>query len=142
MKIVELKTTESLGRIYPLIKQQNPWMTKARFAAALKDMTGKNYRCIAAVEGAKILGIAGFWQATRFWCGRYIEPDNVVVDKKYRSKGIGRKLMRWIEAEARRQKCEMVWLAGYTHSHAVHRFYLRERYNIKGFVFAKEMKGK
>ncbi len=139
MKIVELKTLPDLRRIYPLIKQLNPKLSKAQFNARLKEMLAADYRCIAAVEGAKILGVAGFWIFTRFWCGRYIEPDNVVVDKKLRSRGVGKKLMVWIEAEAKRQKCDILYLTAYTHNHASHRFYLRERYIVRGFVFTKEL---
>lgn len=139
MKIVELKSQESLKRIYPLIRQLNPTLTKAQFNARLESMRAANYRCIVAQKGAKILGAAGFWEFTRFWCGRYIEPDNVVVDKTVRSKGVGRKLMQWIEKEARRRKYDMVWLTAYTHNHRSHRFYLREGYIIRGFVFTKEL---
>src|SRR6185312_2666050 len=114
MKIIELKTIGDMQVIYPLVKQLNPDLTKAIFTRRLKEMLKNGYRCIAAMEGKEIVGTSGFWTNTRFWCGAYIEPDNVVVDSSCRSKGVGKKLMGWIEAEARRLGCRMVWLLSYT----------------------------
>ena len=140
MKIVELKTPVEMQRIYPLIKQLNPGLTRAEFTDRLKEMMAQNYRCIMATEGAKILGTAGFWQATRFWCGRYMEMDNVVVDRRFRNKGIGALLVRWVEKEARRRKCRLVMAASYAHNTASHRFYFRERYIILGYCFVKKLR--
>jgi GNAT superfamily N-acetyltransferase len=142
MKIVELKSPADFAKTYPLIRQLNPEMTKQAFTQHLKVMVKNGYRAIAAVEGKKILGTSGFWTGARFWCGKYIEPDNVVVDQNQRSRGIGKLLMQWIESEARRQKCDIVMMDAYTHNTESHRFYYREGYIIKGFCFVKNMRGK
>ncbi|WP_235826627.1 GNAT family N-acetyltransferase [Acidithiobacillus ferridurans] len=41
--------------------------------------------------------MAGIWLGTRFWCGRYLDVDNVIVDPQYRGVGIGQQLMDWVE---------------------------------------------
>ncbi len=142
MKIVELKTPAEMARTYPLIRQLNPDLSKTVFTRRLQIMVKNGYRAIAAVEGKKILGTSGFWTGTRFWCGDYIEPDNIVVDQSQRSKGVGKLLMQWMEKEAKRLTCDIVMMDSYTHNTASHRFYFREGYIIKGFCFVKDMKGK
>ena len=139
MRIIELNTATEFGKIYPLLKQVNPSLTKAQFTKRLKAMRAQGYRCIAAVENGKYLGISGFWTGTRFWCGKFIDYDNVIVDKSLRSTGIGRKLVAWIEKEARRLGCDMLGLDCYTTSHDAHRFYFREGFIIKGYHFTKSL---
>jgi GNAT superfamily N-acetyltransferase len=137
MKIIELKTDKEFESIYPLVRQLSPQLSKPEFKKRLKIMRKNRYRCIAAYEGNKMVGCSGFWEITRFW-STYIEPDNVVVDEKFRGKGVGVALMRWLEKEAKRLGFQMVKLDSYTSNHASHRFYGREGYIIYGFVFVKK----
>ena len=97
------------------------------------------YRCIVAFDGKKPAGACGIWTLNRFWCGRFMEVDNVIVNDKARSKGIGKAMMDWVEKEAKKQKCKVLIADSYSHNTASHRFYLRERYIIKGFCFVKEL---
>lgn len=139
MRIRELKNEGELEAIYPLIKQLNPDMTKAQFTERLHAMRAQGYRCVAACEHNKIIALSGFWVGTRFWCGGYVDIDNIVVAEGLRSKGIGRKLVAWIEKEARRIGCEISVLDSYTTNHASHRFYHREGYKILGYHFVKSL---
>jgi GNAT superfamily N-acetyltransferase len=139
MKIIELKGKQAFAAAYPLVKQQNAQLTRRDFDRYLDAMLTQGYRCIAAVEGDKTVGICGFWQGTRFWCGHFIDLDNVIVDEKARSKGIGKKMTDWVEKEARRLSCDQLGLDCYVTSGAAHRFYFREAYTIKGFHMIKRL---
>ncbi len=139
MPIIELKTTADFAPALRLLKQLNPTMTKQKFASCLKKMLPQGYRCIAYVEKGKYVGICGFWHGTRFWCGDFIDLDNVVVDEKIRSKGVGKKMLDWVEKEAKRLKCDQLGLDCYTTHHAAHRFYFREGYIIRGYHFTKAL---
>jgi GNAT superfamily N-acetyltransferase len=137
--IHELKTKQDWQSMYPLIKQHNKTMTRKTYDALLPEMLARGYRCIGAYQGEKLVGVMGFWVGVRFWCKKYIDIDNVVVDKSLRSKGIGSKMMAWVEAEGRRQKCDMSMLDCYVSYHASHRFYFREGYCILGYHFTKNL---
>jgi GNAT superfamily N-acetyltransferase len=139
MPIIELKTKEDFAPAFALVKQQNPGITRKIFDARLKKMLPQGYRCIAWKEKNAYLGLCGFWTGTRFWCGNFIDLDNVIVDAKVRSKGIGKKLVAWVEKEARKLGCDQMGLDAYTTSHAAHRFYFREGYIIKGYHFIKPL---
>lgn len=139
MPIIELKTPADFAPAYRLIRQLNPTMTEAAFGAYVEKMLPQGYRCIAWQEEEKYLGLCGFWQGTRFWCGDFIDLDNVVVDEAARGRGVGKQMLDWIEAEARRLGCQQLGLDCYTTFHDAHRFYFREGYIIKGYHFIKPL---
>jgi GNAT superfamily N-acetyltransferase len=135
----EIIAREEWASLYPLVRQLNPDLKKKQFSSLLKEMLKYGYRCIGAYRGGKLVGAMGLWTGHRFWCGKYIEVDNLVVDLNQRSAGIGKKMQDWLDLEAQRLKCRLVIADSYTHNHASHRFYLRERYIIKGYCFVKEL---
>lgn len=139
MSIIELKTKADFAPALRLVQQTNPQLTHKQFSERLKKMQKIGYRCIAYVEKGKMLGICGFWHGTRFWCGDFIDLDNVVVDEKVRGGGVGKKMVDWVEKEARRLKCDQLGLDCYVTYHAAHRFYVRENFIIKGYHFTKAL---
>jgi GNAT superfamily N-acetyltransferase len=139
MNIIELKSAGEFSLAYPLLNQLNPTLSESEFNRRLKNMLARGYRCIAMVEDGKYLGVCGFWHGTRFWCGDYIDLDNVVVDEKLRSRNIGKKLLDWVEELARKLKCELLICDAYVTSNSAHRFYFREGYIIKGYHFIKPL---
>lgn len=137
--IRELKETADWDLAFPLIRLLNKDMTRPKYKKLLAEMLPLGYRCIGAFEGKKLLGVTGFWTGTRFWCGRYIALDNVVVDKGLRSRGIGSKMVAWVEKEGKRLGYNHAELDSYVTAHDAHRFYFREGYCILGHHFTKKM---
>jgi GNAT superfamily N-acetyltransferase len=128
---------EELPTILPLIQQLNPHQDPAELERRLSMMIPLNYHCLAAFEGATMVGVCGFWLGTRFWSGEYIDIDNVVVEESRRSQGIGEKMIAWVEAYGRARGCQMAMLDCYVTKYAAHKFYLRQDYQILGYHFAK-----
>ena len=132
----ELKKSE-MPSIFPLIKQLNPGMGKALFAKRLRAMQAGGYRVVAVFDGTKMVGINGFWLRTRFWCGKQLDIDNVVVDETYRGAGLGKMLNLWLEALAKKEKVELMVLDSYVTAHDAHAFYHRQGFGITGYHFTK-----
>lgn len=131
---------QEMPSIFPFIKQLNKDMTEERFTALLGLMLEKGYRCAGAFDAeGKLVGISGFWELVRFWCGTHVDIDNVVTDENLRGQGIGKKLIDWIEDWARKQGYTFAVLDSYTHNSDSHRFYFREGYIIRGFHFTKDL---
>lgn len=135
----ELSTAAHWRAAYPLLLQQNADLTESDYHSLLADMREKGYRCAGAFEGPRLVGVMGFWVGHRFWCRKYIDLDNVVVHEKARSRGIGKKLLEWVEGEGRRQGCRLAVLDSYTTAHRAHRFYYREGYVALGYHFTKPL---
>jgi GNAT superfamily N-acetyltransferase len=96
-----------------------------------------HYQLIGAFTGANLTGVAGAWIATKIWCGRYLEIDNLVVAPTHRSSGIGSLLIGHLEAIARERDCKLLVLDSYTANHPSHRLYHRLGFEIWGFHFIK-----
>jgi ribosomal protein S18 acetylase RimI-like enzyme len=96
-----------------------------------------HYELIGAFVSGKLVGVAGAWIATKIWCGRYLEIDNLVVHPAQRSAGIGARLIHHLENVAKDRDCQVVVLDSYTSNHPSHRLYHRLGFEIWGFHFVK-----
>jgi GNAT superfamily N-acetyltransferase len=136
--IIRELTKEELPTILPLIGQLNPKLAPEELKKRLESMIPKGYHCIAAFEAERMVGVAGYWLGTRFYCGDYMDVDNVVVDETLRSAGIGAQMMDWLHAKAAELGVKVVVLDSYVTYAAAHRFYFRQGYEILGFHFSRK----
>jgi GNAT superfamily N-acetyltransferase len=138
--IRELHGIDEIATIFPVYTKHNPTMPEALFCARLSAMIAQgNYRCIAAFDGDRMVGVSGFWTGTFLWCGKYIEPDHVVVDIDLRSQGIGAKLLRWIEAEGMRLGCDTAKIAMMIGRDRAQSFYHRNGYSDDSLQLVKPL---
>jgi GNAT superfamily N-acetyltransferase len=137
--IKELKAEAEMIAQFNLIKQLNVGLKLADYKRMLKDMLKHNYRMIGVYDKTKCIGISGFWIATKIYSDKYVELDNVVIDEKHRSKGIGKLLCDWILNEAKKQGCKTAMLDAYVENSSGHSFYFREGFIARGFHFIKKL---
>ncbi len=138
-EIKEIVGKNNMLALFPLIKQLNPKLRKAEYSAMLDDMLAHGYRMAAIYDGEKCAGLSGFWISTKIYSGKYVELDNVVIDKEYRSKGLGKKLCDWVLKEAKKKGCVIAMLDAYLENIPAHRFYYREGFYARGFHFLKRI---
>ncbi len=136
---VRLIPTAELPTILPLVRMLNPDIDEDVLAQRLEEMPGQGYQCAGAYLEGHLVGICGLWVTTRFYCGKMIEPDNVVVHPDFRSLGVGQKLMAWVYDYARAENCEVVELNSYVGSSRAHKFYFNQGFQILGFHFQKKL---
>jgi GNAT superfamily N-acetyltransferase len=132
-------TAAEFPLIMPLIERHNANIAPEELRRRLDVMVPHGYHCIAAFLEDRIVGVAGYWLGARFYCGEYMDVDNVVVDPELRSRSIGAQMMDWLEAKARDLGCKLVVLDSYVTYAGAHRFYFRQGYEILGFHFFKRM---
>ncbi|RYD18680.1 MAG: GNAT family N-acetyltransferase [Verrucomicrobiaceae bacterium] len=123
----------------PLLVSLNPEtpasVVMERLETILRDHP--HYELFGAFVDGELAGLAGAWVATKIWCGRYLEVDNLVVSEDHRSSGIGSLLVKHLEALAREKDCKVVVLDSYASNTASHRLYYRLGFEIWGFHFVK-----
>lgn len=139
--IIRELAVEELPSILPLIEQHNAKLAPQEVRRRLEVMIPRGYRCIAAFMGERMVGVAGFWVGAKFWCGEYLEPDNVFVLPELRSAGIGAKMMDYLEEQARTLGCKVIGLDSYVTYAGAHKFYFRRGYEIVGFHFTRAVEG-
>lgn len=98
-----------------------------------------HYLALGGFAGGQLVAFAGVWIATKIWCGRYLEVDNLVVHPDFRSAGYGTRLMSHLEQVAAERACNLLVLDSYTSNHASHRLYHRLGYEIWGFHFVRQI---
>ena len=96
-----------------------------------------HYHLVGEFTGERLVGVAGAWIATKIWCGRYLEIDNLVVDPDQRSSGVGSRLIRHLEEIGRARDCTLLVLDSYVSNHPSHRLYHRLGFEIWGVHFVK-----
>jgi len=140
---ITLRTTQNpidFKDIFPLIQELNPSLSKAHFERYTAEMLASgNYYLLRAEKDQKLLGLSGYWIATKYYCAKYLEIDNFIVDSKYRNKGIGVALLNHMEAEAKTLGCKTIMLDAYVENFAAHRFYYRHGFKGRGFHHLKEL---
>lgn len=137
--LLELSVNDKAA-IAALGQQLNPDIPVATLEAYLEQMFAlETYRCFGLYEGETLIGISSGWITVRFYSGKQLEIDNVVIDAAARSKGVGAQFMQLIERWATAHDCKTVELNAYVQNSSAHRFYFREGYKILGFHFQKKM---
>lgn len=138
----ELTTIEEMKDSLPILQELYPEMDENQYLSLLKETVPHNYKQLIVKDENEIVGISGFWIATKIWCGKYLELDNVVVRGKYRSKGVGKIMTDYLYRKAIEHDCTMLGLDVYTDNYKGIKFYMNEGFIARGFHMIKILKGK
>jgi len=122
----------------PLHRAFRPGLT-GDYAGHMQRMANEGAGIVQLVDDGEVCAIAVWRTYLTTYCGRRFEIDDLVTTEGRRSKGYGAILIRTLEAKARSLTCDAVMLTSGTWRVDAHRFYLRERYAINAFLFAKTL---
>jgi GNAT superfamily N-acetyltransferase len=138
--IKKFTTKDQVMLGFPIIHQLYSKMNIQTYESYIDEMLeGNNYHMIGAYLGEELVAVASFWILTRFYCGRYIQAGNIVVDKDHRSLGLGKILLDYIEKEGIKRGCKKFILDSYTENKKSHSLYFREGFFVEGFHFMKNI---
>lgn len=126
---------------FTLLNQLYSDLTPERYETLLKETIPHNYKQITVHDNEKIVGVCGYWIATKIWCGKYLELDNVVVHESYRSKGIGKIMTDYLLQKAKKEGCNMLGLDVYTDNFKGVKFYMNQGYVPRGFHMINVLNG-
>ena len=135
----ELTSVEEMLETFDLLKILYPDLTTDRYTELLEEIIPHNYKQIAAYHKDKIVGVSGFWIATKIWSGKYLEMDNVIIERGYRSNGIGDQFVKYLKQKATDEKCNMMACDVYTDNFKAHKFYMNQGFIPRGFHFINVM---
>jgi GNAT superfamily N-acetyltransferase len=130
---------DKLYTVIPLLKILNPNIEDETLKSRLDEMLLQGYECVGIFDNNKLIGISGLWIMTKYYVGKHIEPDNVVIDPEYRNKGIGELLMKWIYEYGRSKGCVASELNCYVSNEKGNKFWFNEDYKIIAFHYQKKL---
>jgi diamine N-acetyltransferase len=107
IQIIPAEATH-LPEVYRLMKefaafQRTPGKFKISEVQMLKDQD--LFKCILAISGEKIIGVASYFFAYYSWTGKAIYLDDLFVIEEYRGMGVGTLLFDAIEEMAKKEHC-------------------------------------
>lgn len=123
--------------VLPLLKELNKTTSEEILKIRLLEMAEQHYKCVGLYLNNELVGMSGLWFLTRHYCGKTIEPDHVVISKKHRNKGLGKKLFEWIYNYGQSIGYEATELNTYIENLKSHRFYENEGFKKLGFHYLK-----
>lgn len=142
MTFRELFTAEEMLAYLVLIQEMYPAMTVEKYREYLDEMLSNSYGQVVVLDGEKPVALSGFWINVKLFSGRYIELDNVIVSKAYRSKGIGKLLSEWVIKKGKETDCEYAVLDAYVENFGAHKFYYKQGFVARGYHFVRPLNGK
>ncbi|WP_295421109.1 GNAT family N-acetyltransferase, partial [Sulfurovum sp.] len=128
MITIELIDNKKINSIIPLLKILNTSISEETLEERLSDMTKEGYQCVGAFDNDKLIGICGLWILTKYYAGKHIEPDNMIILPEYQNQKIGSKMMQWIYSYAKDNDCVASELNCYIDNKAAHKFWEKENY--------------
>ena len=135
-KIKIARTDKELRATYDVMRQLRPNIKKSSYLRLVKTLRSEvGFQIAVLTEDNEIICVAGFRICDNLGWGRYLYVDDMVTDKRHRSSGAGRDMLRSLIEIARRRQCLELRLDSKLSRHAAHRFYLRERMDIIAFHF-------
>lgn len=133
MKAKELTSIDDMVAIFPVLSNMYPDLSIEEYKEIIPKRKVEGYRMVGVFDGEKCVCAAGFWVGVRFYCGKFIQLDNMVSMPEARSKGAGKMLVDWIKAVGKTEGCNKIILDTYVENFEAHKFFLREDFLIRGY---------
>jgi ribosomal protein S18 acetylase RimI-like enzyme len=99
-----------------------------------------NQKLIVGIMDNRIVGFCSLTIKNNLkQAGNLGNVDELVVDVKYRQRGIGKMLMDAITQVAMENSCNRIELDSSFHRHEAHKFYERIGFKCRAYLFTKEL---
>jgi GNAT superfamily N-acetyltransferase len=125
--------------LLPVLRELRPHLDAAGFAAVYAEGHPQGLRFLAAYDGDRCVGVAGWRVLALAFAIRKLYVDDLVTAEASRSGGVGHALLAELEARARAAGCTILDLDSGVQRHDAHRFYFRERMHISSHHFTKHL---
>lgn len=132
MMKIKLIDNGDIHCIIPLLTILNSSIDHLTLQIRLDAMVKQGYRCVGVYDEERLIGISGLWILTKYYVGKHLEPDNVIIHPDYRGKGLGKILMQWIYNYAREEGCVASELNCYVDNVEGQKFWEHEGYVVIG----------
>ncbi len=110
------------------------------YIGRMKEVFASGADMAVCVRENTVCGICVFRIEEKTFDGRVLYCDDLVTDETSRSSGVGRALIRYMEALATERGCDTFTLDSGTQRQQAHKFYFREGLTVSAFHFSKTLK--
>lgn len=123
-----------MGVLRPHLNDQD------RYVAQLVRQAEQGYRLLAAQEGERLVGLAGYRELENLLYGRFIYVDDLVVSPQLQRSGVGAQLLSAVREQAVQRDCDHLVLDTGLHMPLAQRFYFRQGLLARGMHFTQSLR--
>ena len=138
MQIRKLDLKE-LDVAWSVVKQLREQLDYDEFEDLIYEMRSREYTMLGIFEKERLITYAGVVVQTNLYHKRHLFVDELVTDVAYRSKGYGEMMLEYLKDYAKMGMCERIVLSSGLARKEAHRFYEKEGFSKKSYVFVKEI---
>ncbi|WP_207005346.1 GNAT family N-acetyltransferase [Trinickia mobilis] len=121
--------------LIPMLKKMYASVAEEDLASRYSVIANSAWRCVGAFCSGELIGMAGYWVNTRFYCGRYMYVDHFYIDQGFRREGLAPKFMQFLRDRAREDSCEQLCLDTFVSNQIAQKLWFKEGFSIVGFHF-------
>ena len=136
MQIRELDLKE-LETVYEVLSQLRTEISYKEFEDLIYDMRHMEYKMIGIMDKEKLLCYAGVAVQTNLYHKRHLYIFDLVTDKTLRGQGYGKMMLEYLKDYAKMGMCENIVLSSGFAREDAHKFYEKEGFFKKSFVFVQ-----
>lgn len=140
LEIKELTTPAELELGYVVLKELRTELGFQEFQVlycSAREHDG--YTLVGVCEGEVLAAVMGYRVLYDFVHGKHLYIDDLVVTERFRSRGIGAKLLRYSEKVAAQLDCKGLRLCTGVENEAGKRFYEREGWKPRALAYKKRV---
>jgi diamine N-acetyltransferase len=130
---------ENIFSIIPMLQMLNTSIPGPVLQDRLTEMVSNGYECLGVYDNNRLIGICGLWILIKYYVGRHVEVDNVIIHPDYQGQGIGEQMLDWVFSYARDRGCIASELNCYTNNNGGNKFWHNQGYRIIGFHYRKDL---
>ena len=138
MQFQKFRTDDINDSFLSLIQQLRPHISSV--SECEKIFTNiKNHNLFCITDDEKYVGFISFQKTFNLYLGEFYLVDDLIVDEKYRGKGIGKELMNAVEMACRNENISSIKLDSGLQRENTHKFYKSLGYEKKCYTFEKQL---
>ncbi len=138
MQIRELDLKE-LETAYEVLVQLRNTLSYKEFEDLIYDMRHMEYKMIGIFEKATLITYAGVAVQTNLYHKRHLYVFDLVTDVNFRGQGYGVMMLEYLKDYAKMGMCENIVLSSGFMREDAHRFYEKDGFVKKSFLFVKTL---
>ncbi|WP_321777660.1 GNAT family N-acetyltransferase [Sulfurimonas sp.] len=138
MQIREMNLKE-LYPVYDVVKQLRIDLSYQEFEDLIYDMRHIEYKMFGIMKKEELITFAGVSVITNLYHKRHLYVYDLVTDEKHRCQGYANEILEYLHDYAKTCMCENIVLSSGFEKEDAHRFYEKNGFSKKSFVFVKSV---
>lgn len=136
MQIRELSLKELLT-VFEVLSQLRTELDYDEFEDLIYEMRSMEYKMLGIMDNERLIAYAGVAIQTNLYHKRHLFVFDLVTDEKHRGRGYGKMMIEYLGDFARISMCENIVLSSGCSREKAHKFYEKNGFVKKSFVFLK-----